>query len=138
MTASRAERDAPAPLSRSGVDDRGQYGCQRDEHAERGLIVAELHADCVGDVPPVHQNRAVSISPVAANAGTASSRPANGARAHAVNTGGADAINLNRAIAHSTKHDGLDPFSHKALRPSSLFSAVNPRINAPTFSGRSS
>ena len=41
-------------------------------------------------------------------------------------------------IAYSTKHDGLDPFSHKGLRPSSLFSTVNPRINAPTFSGRSS
>ena len=29
-------------------------------------------------------------------------------------------------------------FSHKGLRPSSLFSTTNQRINAPTFSGRSS
>jgi hypothetical protein len=41
-------------------------------------------------------------------------------------------------IAYSTKHDGLNPFGNKGLRPSFLFSIVNPRINAPTFSGRSS
>ncbi|WP_420873568.1 cytochrome P450 [Mycobacterium riyadhense] len=41
-------------------------------------------------------------------------------------------------IAYSTKHDGLNPFRNKGLRPSFLFSTINPRINAPTFSGRSS
>jgi hypothetical protein len=41
-------------------------------------------------------------------------------------------------IAYSTKHDGLNPFQHKGLRPSSLLSTVNSHINAPTFSGRSS
>src|SRR5262249_52470732 len=40
-------------------------------------------------------------------------------------------------IAYSTKHDGLNPFRNKGLRPSSLFSTANPRINAPTFSGLS-
>ena len=43
-----------------------------------------------------------------------------------------------RLITYGTKHDGLNPFSHKGLRPSSLFGTVNPQINAPTFSGRSS
>ncbi|EUA15648.1 hypothetical protein I546_0006 [Mycobacterium kansasii 732] len=41
-------------------------------------------------------------------------------------------------IAYSTKHDGLNPFRNKGLRPSFQLSVIRPRINAPTFSGRSS
>jgi hypothetical protein len=42
-----------------------------------------------------------------------------------------------RLITYSTEHDGLDPFSPKGPKPSSLLSTVHPRINSPTFSGRS-
>ena len=49
---------------------------------------------------------AVSISPVATSAGTASNRPANGARAHPVNTGAAAGIIPNRANTRSPDRSG--------------------------------
>ena len=51
--------------------------------------------------PTVDGVRGVSSSPVPASAGNASNSPANGARAHPVNTGGAAGISPNRANARS-------------------------------------
>jgi hypothetical protein len=44
---------------------------------------------------------------------------------------------VHQRVVHPT-HDGLIPFQHKGLGPSFQFSTGRPRINAPTFSGRSS
>jgi len=42
-----------------------------------------------------------------------------------------------RLIAYRTEHDGLDPFQHKGLRPSSGSDRAEQWINMPTSSGRS-